>query len=79
VPAELHMNRMQWLLRLRYTLLRVCYMEAWYSPICLVTLQSAYAESYQPCFRFICNSAGTEELPDYLHVCVETRSSGRIK
>jgi hypothetical protein len=43
VPAELRANRMQWLIRLRYTLLCVCYVEAWYAPICLVTLPSAYA------------------------------------
>jgi hypothetical protein len=33
VPAELHANRMQWLIRLRYTLLCVCYVEGWCAPI----------------------------------------------
>jgi hypothetical protein len=28
---------------LRYTLLCVCYVEAWYAPICLVMLPIAYA------------------------------------
>jgi hypothetical protein len=30
VPAELDANRMQWLIRLRYTLLCVCYVEGWF-------------------------------------------------
>jgi hypothetical protein len=37
VPSELHANRMQWLIRLRYTLLCVCYVDIWYAPIYLVT------------------------------------------
>jgi hypothetical protein len=41
MPAGLHANRMQWLIRLRYTLLCVCYVEGWYAPI------GAY-QSYQP-------------------------------
>jgi hypothetical protein len=34
VPAELHENRMEWLIKtLRYTLLRACYVEAWHAPM----------------------------------------------
>jgi hypothetical protein len=45
VPAELHANLMQWLIRLSYTLLCVCYVEAWCIPylLRLVMLPSAYA------------------------------------
>jgi hypothetical protein len=44
---------------LRYTLSCVCYVEAWYAPICLVT------QSFiNHCIRFSCNSADTKELPD---------------
>jgi hypothetical protein len=43
---------------LRYTLLFVCYVEAWCAP------NGAYQA-----IRFACNSAGTEELPfDDTHV-----------
>jgi hypothetical protein len=57
MPAELHANRMPWLIKLRVirgyvsvmwrpgvhrsVWLCVCYVEAWYSPICLVMLPSA--------------------------------------
>jgi hypothetical protein len=39
---------------LRYTLLCVCHVEAWYASVSLVMLPGAYAR----------NSAGKEELPD---------------
>jgi hypothetical protein len=40
VPAELQANLMQWLIRL--CVIRF-YVEAWYAPICPVTLPSAHA------------------------------------
>jgi hypothetical protein len=65
VPAELHANRMQWLIRL--CVIR-CYVSVMWRPgmhrsvrlRCQVRTQNLINH----CIRFACNSAGTEEFPD---------------
>jgi hypothetical protein len=58
VPAELNVNKMQWLIKL--CVIR-CYVEAWCAPICLVTLPSAYQKKYIACV--LCQLSAAEEKP----------------
>jgi hypothetical protein len=44
VPAELHANRMKWLIR--FCVIR-CYVEGWCAPVCPVTLPNTQVTLFQ--------------------------------
>jgi hypothetical protein len=54
-----------------YTLLCVCYMEAWYIPICLVTLPNAMVDKTL-CYTLLRGGLVYTDLSGYVDKCVYT-------
>jgi hypothetical protein len=76
VPAELHANGMQWLIRL--CVVR-CYVSVMWRPgLCRLHIRLQILINH--CIRLACNSVGKEELPDDdTHVSKHVGAAEKIK